>query len=104
MWRDVPIGEAFQPAHVDAHLLRLTLLLRPPPLSVEGGLEAGDVDDIPALSRHELRQINRKTEGVIQTKGVFTADRAANLGTAIGGLHRRQLIEARETAFDRGQE
>ena len=66
-----PSREVGQLVLRDADLLRLPFLLRLRTLRAERALEAGDVDRVAAFPRHQLRQIDRKAERIVETEGVL---------------------------------
>src|ERR1700682_244072 len=88
----------------DADFLGSALLLRLYPLSLERGLESGEVHRVSTLSRHQLGEIDRKSEGVVQLERIFPGDRAVNRSGSVGGFLWRELVEAAHAAFDRGEE
>src|SRR5512133_795525 len=102
--RELPRGHVVDGIGRDVQSLRLALLLRATPLRLERRLEARDVDDVAALARHQLREIDRKAERVVQAKRVLAADRAATVRTAVNLAQRRELLEAGETSLDRIEE
>src|SRR6185312_11344875 len=61
-------------------------------LFLERGLEPREIHRHAPLARDDLRQIDRKTEGVVELEGVFTRN----------GLHpgHEDLLQPPEPAFD----
>src|SRR5690606_23784977 len=53
---------------------------RPLALRLERGLVALRVDDVPSLPGHELGQVEREAEGVVQPERVLTRDHRRGLG------------------------
>ncbi len=101
---ELPLGQVAKNVRLHTHLLRLAFVLRPPALRVQRRLEARDVHDVAALTRHELGEVDGESERVVEAERVFAADGAAQVRAAIRGLQWSQLLESRETAFDRGKE
>ena len=98
--RQLPLRDVGQRIGTDAELPGFPLVLRTFALASQRLLEARDIDGVAALARHELRQVDRKTISVIELERVLAADRAAHVRAPVGGQCGRDLIEARQAAFD----
>ena len=59
---------------------------------------------VAALARHQLGEIDREAERVVETERVVAADRAADLRAALRGARRRELVEPSDAAIDRREE
>ena len=66
-------------------------------------LECDDVHRVAALVRHQLREIDREAEGVVEAECIRAADRAPNPRRALRGVQWRELIEAQHPLLDRRQ-
>ena len=88
----------------DGQLARLPVLLRHLALTAERPLEARDLHAIAALDRHELGEIDRETERVVELEGVLTADRPTKRGGTLRRTGGRELLEPRQAALDRRKE
>jgi hypothetical protein len=80
--RSVELRQVRQRVECHADALRLSFLLRTSPLLIERRFEPGDVDDVAALARHQLGEIDREAERVVQPERVLAADRTAHIGSA----------------------
>src|SRR5690606_16302877 len=76
---------------------RLAVLARSLPLGLKLPFEALEVDTVTLLGRHQLREIDREAEGVIEPENLGTRDDST--------LARGQnLVEPTHALVDRGEE
>src|SRR5690606_2856880 len=78
---------------------RRAVLARALALPLQLVLEAGDVDGIAALRRHQLRQVEREAEGVVEAEDLLPGDRTrpAEGSDLVEALH--PLVDGREEAL-----
>ena len=89
---------------IESHLFGFAFFLRLRPLRLERGLEPGDVHRVSALARHQLGEIDRESERVVELECIFAGNRPVDRSRSLSGFLGRELVEAAHAAFDRRQE
>ena len=72
-----PLREVAQLVSGNGQLARLAILLRHLALSIEPEIEARDVHAVAALDRHQLGEVEREAERVVELERILAADHAA---------------------------
>src|SRR5205085_8003667 len=62
----------------DSDFLGAAIFLGLGSLGLQRRLEADDVDGVTALASHQLGEIDREAEGVVELEGVLTGNRAVD--------------------------
>src|SRR5437762_13164871 len=86
------------------NLLRLPLLLRLLPLRIQRLLESRYVDCVATLSRHQLGEIDWKSERVVKPECIFARDGPSNRVRALSCFCRRDFVETPHAAVDCSEE
>jgi hypothetical protein len=99
----LPLVQVRQVVGNDRDPPRLALVLGLLALGRERDFETGNVDSVAPFAGHQLGEIDRKAEGIVEAERVFAGDRAADSRAALCAGDRRELVEARHAAVDRRQ-